>query len=402
MAFRLSVSALLLVCLGPLRASDEDARQRLRAAAQAQSEGRLPSAWTQWQLAHEVAFSNYLNIEALARMSAVSAKGSREAATTSALLLAYFHATPPRWLSEATRNHLGELIAERIASGVAPDLPPDQSVRGVVFQGVPTGLGFEGTRYFWMNHLPSIPPPAGSQVINGVPIQLGDDDRLPDTRLPAGDGWAVVEPRHSGREMPESVKQAWRFDRCLVGYSFEPIVRFTNELGREITVPIEPWYPDQQAVWQLRFRLFYPSTVMCGKDYRAVAENLMDALLRAHWLGVEALGREAWNSTWHDEVVDIWLTPNAAEDALHAGGERWLNNLYFYHADTPREPFEWVREALHEYAHVMMPRIGRYGDARQYELWLDGAIGELLLLELLRPTLAAAASESLPPWMQAL
>jgi hypothetical protein len=168
-------------------------------------------------------------------------------------------------------------------------------------------------------------------------------------------------------------------------------------LGRDVWSPMTPWHNDQQGVWRLRFRVFYPSAaVAAGGRYDDLAENLCDALLRGHWLGREYLGREATDADRRPVVLNVWLTPNQADLALHAGGERWLDNLYFYDLNSFRTPGEWVREALHEYAHAMMPRLGLYSGTNKYEQWLDGPLGERLLLQYLNANLAGADAAGLP------
>lgn len=395
---------LVLALLLPRSAhADDAAALRRLAEGEAQREaGENTRAWQSWQLALGLADSNFLSIEALTRMAGISRPASREQANSLGLLMAYFQATPPRWLSDRARKTVSDTIAARVATGAYPEQRPDLGVRSVNFDEVRTALDFHGQRYFWMAHLPTVPPPVREYRINEEIVQF-DDDRLPEERVALSGGrWALVDPRHAGPTVPAAAKQDWRFDRVLVGYTYEPFLTYLNELGRETVSPTRPWFEGMHAIWQLRFRLFYPSAAVGGGEYDELAEHLMDALLRAQWLAVEGLGRDVQDANWRDQVIDVWLTPSVAEEAMHAGGERWLNNLYFYQADTRRGASEWVREAFHEYSHVMMPRIGRFTAAQQYELWLDGPIGERLLLARLADALEPVEIGELSPWMREL
>ncbi|MCC7494044.1 MAG: hypothetical protein IT204_16925 [Fimbriimonadaceae bacterium] len=398
---RIGLLLLLLLAGGACRADDAQAIEKLVAGDLALQARGLERAFYEWNLGYGLANSNYLSIEALARLATNSPLGSRERASTVGLLLGWFEATPPRWLSDEGRRIVAQSIVQ------PPDgLPRAQleqlGSRAVSFTSLPTGLGFVGKRHYWMVQLSRLPPPVDQYRLDDELVQR-DPDCLPVDRLELGGGrWSVVEPREAAKRLPLPEQRKWQFDRCLVGYTYEPLVTYLDDLGRRVSSPITPWYDWQQAVWQQRFRLFYPSPELAGVDLQATAEQLLDTLLRVHWLAVETLGREPWDGQRADQVVDVWLTPNLATEALHAGGERWLNNLYFYQAAAPRQPVEWVRETAHEFGHLVLPRIGRYTNTQQFEVWLDGPLGERLLLGALARQLAGAAPEELGAWMAEL
>ncbi len=388
----------VLVLAGAAGANNEQALERLVAGDDLQRQGRTPAAWQEWQFAYTAADDKYLAIEALARMAAVAPAGSRERATVVGRLVTHFQVTPPRWLSDLGRK----MVAEHLASRRADDVAGESPVRPISFAGMRTGLGFRGRRYLWLAHVGDIPPPIDELRIEGEAVQK-DIDRLPEERLAVDDRrWSLVDPRHAVDGTSLAKRLEWRFDRCLVGYTFEPIVTLLNDLGNRVNLPIDPWYPTQPAVWQLRFRVFYPSRQLAGRDLAPLAENLLDTLLRAQRIGVEGLGRSAADGQRNPQILDVWLTPNASEEEARAGGERWLNNLYFYRCTLEREPVEWVREACHEYAHAMMPRLGRYPASQRYETWLEGVVGERYLMAWFDQVLAATPEAELPVWLRQL
>ena len=398
-----SLAILLPLFAAPGLSPDEGALARLQAGQEWLNRSRPAEAWKEFSVAVDLAGSNYLAIEALTRMAALTTVGSRDRASAVGRMMALYHATPPRWVTEETRLLMQQTIAERVANGAYPEQQPVSPPEAFDFAGARTGLGFSGKRYSWIAPLPAVPPPAYDYLIEGSPVQLDDPDLLPEPRLRVkSDQWALTDPRHASKNTPAAEQQAWRFDRVLAGYTYEAIVEQQALLdpNRTFTVPIARWYPNQQAIWQLRFRVFYPSRELGGQDYYPLAQQLLQTLLRAHFLGVEYLGREAQDANGRDQILDVWLTPNTAASLAEGGGETYLNNLYFYSINKGRQPLEWVREALHEYSHAMMPKIGRYTAAEGYEVWLEGYLGERLLMRSLHGLLQKQSPDELDVWLR--
>ncbi len=395
----------MTVC-GALAASpDEGALARLRDGHDWLARGRTAEAWREFSLAADQADANYLSLEALTRLAAMAPSGSRERASAIGRLMVLFAATPPRWLSEPSRVLVQQTLADRVASGAYPEQQPAAAPAALDFAGLATGLGFAGKRYSWIAPLAEIPPPAHDLLVDGSPVQVDDPDLLPEPRLRvSGERWSLTDPRHAGKSTPVAEQQAWRFDRALAGYTYEAIVDHPTLLDptRTIAVPMERWYPEQPAIWQLRFRVFYPSPALVGRDYHPLAQQLLQTLLQAHHLGVEMLGREAQDAHGRDEILDVWLTPQTAAELADGGGETYLDNLYFYAIDRGRQPLEWVREALHEYGHAMMPKIGRYTAAESHEVWLEGYLGERLLMRALHQLLQPQRAAELDVWQRAI
>ena len=348
--------------------------EHLRRGFAAEQSGQLAGARHEYLLALQTATHNYLRLEADTRLAKLLGLTTREGQQAAARAVALFDLTPPRWLSDDARKLLAETAY--LAGGRPGPLPP----RALDFSGRPAGSGFPGKRYLWMAHLAGIPP-AASPDASGHDWQ-DDEDRLPQLRVQFGRRWAVVDPWHARPEVRESDRARWRFDRCLVGYTFEPVEQHPNFRGVPTWQPLEPWYDvPQWQVWRQRVRVYYPSAAMgAQQDYQALAENLLDALLRANWLGREEFGRDVVDAQRHGQVLSVWLTENPAEQLSDAGAERWFDNLYFYRIDQSRAPGEWLREAVHEYGHAMMPRLGMYVSSSRYETWLEGPLGERLLL----------------------
>ncbi|MBI2302309.1 MAG: hypothetical protein HYU66_25680, partial [Armatimonadetes bacterium] len=376
-------AAILLMCtMTAALATDPDAVAGLREGARAAAEGRVSDACQRWQGAVATASSNYLRVEALARLAGEPRAGARERQAALGRLATVVAATPPRWLTDETRKVLSDQLAA-LSGG---------EVRSLSFPPGAAGSGFRGRRYLWMAGLPALPPPPSADA-SGRDVQ-DDPDQLPVPRVPGGAGaWAVVDPWHARADGADPSLHKWRFDRCLLGYTFEPVEQRRNLMGNLVWDPLEPWYATDGArwqIWQLRFRVFYPSQALgAGADYSGLARELLDTLLRGQWVGREHLGRQATDARQQPDILDVWLTENNAEQFDEAGGERWFNNLYFYQLATPRAPAEWVREVLHEYGHAMLPKVGRYLASRRYENWLEGYLGERLLMRCLGTDLQA-------------
>lgn len=400
-----SLAIVLQAGLAPAASPDEGALTRLRDGQEWLDRGRRPEAWREFSLAADQADSNYLSIEALLRLSEMASAGSRERASAVGRLMLLFSATPPHWLSEPARVLVQQTIADRVSSGAYPEQRAAEPPAALDFAKLPTGLGFSGKRYSWIAPIAEIPPPVDDLLVDGSPVQLNDPDVLPGPRLRLGaERWSLTDPRHARPTTPAAEQQAWRFDRVLAGYTFEAIVDQPTlfDPTRTVAVPMERWYPGQNAIWQLRFRVFYPSQALAGADYYPLAQKILRSLLRAHHLGVEMLGREARDEHGRDQLLDVWLTPQTAAGLADGGGETYLNNLYFYAIDRGREPLEWVREALHEYSHAMMPKIGRYTAAESHEVWLEGYLGERLLMRWLHQAMNEAPPAELDDWSRAM
>jgi hypothetical protein len=394
--------------------NDLQARDSLRSGAAALAAGQPADARTAWDTAFLQASANLLKIEALARQYALDAPTSAYSRDRVGRLMAYFDTTPPAWLSEDARAVVQHEINGRRASGAFPELVSAAAIGSQDFAAPDVASGFHGRRYYWIAPLRTIPPPSGEGA-PGVPlgdepdIQGASGDALPPLRLPLGPGrWAVADPPHTHGLSAAKCPPTWRFDRCLLGYSLDPLFQTPDLEGRLRWVPTEPWYPDQTSLWRLRFRVFYPSPPLTGGvDLQANAEQLLGVLLRAHWIDWEYFGREARDTDDRLATVDVWLTPTRAEDDSpipgepRTAGECREGNLYFFEAARDRQPGEWVRQAIHEYGHRVMPHLGRYSASTAYETWLDGNIGERLTGQALQDNLTVTA-DVLPPWLDAI
>ncbi len=116
------------------------------------------------------------------------------------------------------------------------------------------------------------------------------------------------------------------------------------------------------------------SRLFCAVHYPSEANGALAAriarlLALAHQTLTRRTGQEAANGT---APFDVWLCTGG-----QTGGEQWRNNLYLYDIETPRSSIEWLRETVHEYAHLAVPAIGGY-DAPEY--WANGYLGERLLV----------------------
>lgn len=399
------LTLLAAVSVASAASPDAGALQRLRDGQDWFDRGRQAEAWREFSLAADQADSSYLSIEALTRLANMSPAGSRERASATGRLMALFAATPPRWLSEPARVLAQQTIADRVSSGAYPEQQAAAAPAALDFAGTETGLGFQGKRYSWIAPIAEVPPPVDDFLVDGSPVQLNDPDCLPEPRLRmSGETWALTDPRHAGKSITAAERRGWEFDRVLAGYTFEAILDQPTMLDptRTIATPMERWYPNQSAIWQLRFRVFYPSRALSGADYYPLAQQLLQTLLTAQQLGVEVLGRESHDNYGRDQILDVWLTSQTAAALADGGGETYLNNLYFYAIDRGRPSLEWVREALHEYSHAMMPKIGRYTAAESHEVWLEGYLGERLLMQALHNLLQKRSAADLDEWLRSL
>ena len=101
----------------------------------------------------------------------------------------------------------------------------------------------------------------------------------------------------------------------------------------------------------------------------ALAARIARLLALAHQTLTRKTGQEAANGA---APFDVWLCTGGQN-----GGEQWRDNLYLYDLETPRSSIEWLRETVHEYAHLALPAIGGY-EAPEY--WANGYLGERLLV----------------------
>ena len=106
-----------------------------------------------------------------------------------------------------------------------------------------------------------------------------------------------------------------------------------------------------------------------GEADAALAARIARLLALAHQTLTRETGQEAANG---DAPFDVWLCPSGG-----SGGEQWRDNIYLYDLDTPRSSIEWLRETVHEYAHLALPAVGGY-TAPDY--WANGYLGERLLV----------------------
>lgn len=397
-------AAVTLIVAAAARADDRASVEQLRLGAQALAAQDFPRAEAAWEGAAEAAGSNYLALEARARQAALFTPGTAAYARRVDQALFYFRITPPRWLSDDARALIGRGLDQRRGSGAFPDLAPGVGYRAFEFAAPDVGSGFHGKRYSWIEALESIPAPAGLGETNlGATDIAHDKDALPALRSRLTSGkWAAIDAWHGQDEVPVASRAAWQFDRCLVGYTLEKLTAGHDAMGYAVWQPTRPWYEHQDSLWRLRFRVFYPSPALAGgKDLRPVAENLCDALLRGHWTAWEYFSRQAEDLDGNLDVRDVWVTPNVCDFAEGAAAECWNDNLYFAHAGDDKGNGEWVREALHELSHSIFPHFGRYTASADWETWLDGNVGERLLLHALFDNLRAAR-EPLPAWLEPL
>jgi hypothetical protein len=101
----------------------------------------------------------------------------------------------------------------------------------------------------------------------------------------------------------------------------------------------------------------------------ALAGRVARLLALAHQTLTRKTGQEAANGT---APFNVWLCTGG-----QSGGEQWRDNLYLYDLETPRSSIEWLRETVHEYAHLALPAVGGY---QAPEYWANGYLGERLLV----------------------
>ena len=106
-----------------------------------------------------------------------------------------------------------------------------------------------------------------------------------------------------------------------------------------------------------------------GEPNAPLAARIARLLALAHQTLTRKTDQEAANGT---APFDVWLCTGG-----QSGGEQWRDNLYLYDIETARSSIEWLRETVHEYAHLALPAIGGY-EAPEY--WANGYLGERLLV----------------------
>lgn len=177
----------------------------------------------------------------------------------------------------------------------------------------------------------------------GLPPRLQSDwlDALPvdSTPLPYDLGTVIV-PRAYLPTHAEEPQHHWAFAKAIYVYSSD-----TRSL-----------------------RLFC-AVHYSGAAGAALAARIARLLALAHQTLTRKTGQEAANGA---APFDVWLCTGG-----QSGGEQWRDNLYLYDLGTPRSSIEWLREAVHEYAHLALPAIGGY-EAPEY--WANGYLGERLLV----------------------
>lgn len=182
-----------------------------------------------------------------------------------------------------------------------------------------------------------------SLVSGGLPTRLQNDwlPALPvdATPLPYDLGTLIV-PRAYLPTHAEEPQHHWSFAKVVYIYSFDAE-------SRRLFCAVH--YPDEA------------NTALAGRIARLLA--------LAHQTLTHRTGREAANGA---APFDVWLCTGG-----QSGGEQWRDNIYLYDLDAPRSSIEWLRETVHEYAHLALPAVGGY-DAPEY--WANGYLGERLLV----------------------
>ena len=154
-------------------------------------------------------------------------------------MLYRFTVTPPRWLSDDGRKAVNEALTQHRPERPAESYPVF-APRSIELRADTIGSGFTGRRYLWLAHLPMIPPERAVDA-EGRELQANGDG-LPGRRVQAGDRWTVVDPWHGRSGVAAEELRRWRCDRCLVGYTFEPVALKRNPMGRDVWQPLTPWY----------------------------------------------------------------------------------------------------------------------------------------------------------------
>jgi hypothetical protein len=126
------------------------------------------------------------------------------------------------------------------------------------------------------------------------------------------------------------------------------------------------WNP-AQSKWVMKVRAYQHPAVDASLARDALTAVLTSHVIASHY------GR--FDPTRpHGEPIDLWLTTEGKP-----GGESVGRNLYLTAVETPRSPAEWLREIVHEYGHIAFPGMG--GFAQTDDPWVDGDLGELLLIK---------------------
>ncbi len=180
-------------------------------------------------------------------------------------------------------------------------------------------------------------------VSQGLPTRLQTDwlSALPvdATPLPYDLGTVIVPkaylPTHA-----EEPQHGWKFAKVVYVYS-----------------------PDGES------RRLFCAVHYSNKANLMLAERVARLLALTHQTLTRQTGQEAANGV---APFDVWLCTGG-----QSGGEQWRDNLYLYDLDTPRSSIEWLRETVHEYAHLALPAVGGY---QAPEYWANGYLGERLLV----------------------
>lgn len=134
------------------------------------------------------------------------------------------------------------------------------------------------------------------------------------------------------------------------------------------------------------FALSFPSATIsgAGKDYQAVAGNLVHLLLRFALYARAHLGF-ALPAALPVEATMCEQGPT--------GAESYQDSLYFYDIARDRPAVEWARQAAHEMGHLILPQIGRFS---RPEAFASGFLGERLFLQYLALEAGLVAGEAWP------
>ena len=140
-------------------------------------------------------------------------------------------------------------------------------------------------------------------------------------------------------------------------------------------------------IMRTRWVLGYPSPtiLLSSGEYSSLAGRLLQVVLRGHIYSQEYLGLERRPA--QGDLLRVFLSEDGP-----TGAEQIEDKIFFYDVDHDREPLEWLREALHEVGHMLLPRVGPFeGDER----WGNGDLGERLLFQWL---LEEAGLVTQGPW----
>ncbi|MFN3651186.1 MAG: hypothetical protein ACK47B_16545 [Armatimonadota bacterium] len=100
-----------------------------------------------------------------------------------------------------------------------------------------------------------------------------------------------------------------------------------------------------------------------------LARKVGAVMARLYWISVDYLAY----APPAPRYTSIWLHRGG-----EPSGEEYRGNIYLHAIRTERAPAEWLRELAHEYAHLVLPRVGPYSEPEE---WGEGYLGERLYLK---------------------